>query len=163
MRLREHVILGGVAAVSLYPFFGFWQSLLFWVSAVLIDADHYLDYLWKTKGKDWSPKAMFKYYDKVTEHMYDKENLGFSLLHTVEIFILVYLLAIEVNYIFFMTVLAGMLFHLVLDLSYLSYHKVFYVRSFSLFQHSITKKKMRKNGLNHHNFYKRMFDLSKKA
>jgi membrane-bound metal-dependent hydrolase YbcI (DUF457 family) len=162
MRLREHVIIGGAAVVVLFPFWGFWQSLLFWVSAVLIDADHYLDYLWKTGGKDWSPARMFRYYDHVIRHKNDPHNLGFSLLHTIEMFLLVYLLALTISYTFFMTILAGMLFHIILDMLWLSYHRLFFVRSYSLVEHFIRTKKMIKKGLNPQHFYDRMFDLSSK-
>src|SRR5271168_1136724 len=127
MRLPGHIVLGGVAAVALLPFWGFWQSLLFWASAVLIDCDHYLDYLWKTSGKDWSPRRMFRYYDGMMKGGYDPRNLSFSLLHTAEMFLLVYLLALFVSYWFFITIFAGMLFHLVTDMIWLGYKNSFFV------------------------------------
>ena len=45
MKLREHVVLGGAAAAGLTPVLGAQDSLVFLGATVLIDVDHYWDYL----------------------------------------------------------------------------------------------------------------------
>jgi len=163
MRLRDHVILGTVAAVSLYPLWGAPRSLLFLLAAVFIDVDHYIDYLWRTKGKDWRPSQMFRYYEKFNEHMYDSDNLGFSLFHTLEIFILLFLLAYYINYVFFITIIAGMLFHMVLDMLWLAYYRIFLVRPYSLIEYFLRRNHRIKKGLHPQSYYDRMFSLSQDA
>ena len=105
MKLREHLIIGGIAMVILTPQWGIWRALLFWGAEVLIDADHYWDYLWRSRFQDWSGWRMFRYYDQITEHIHDKNFFAISILHTVEVFVAVYLLAQYWNHTFFMTIL----------------------------------------------------------
>lgn len=147
--------------VVLYPHWGLWRVLLFWGAEVLIDADHYWDYLWRSKFQDWSGWRMFRYYDRITEHLYDKNFLGFSLLHTAEVFTLVYLLASYWNYTFFMTIFWGMVFHLVLDMIWMAHYKKFFGRAYSIIEYWFRKRSILRRGLNPDGFYKKMFKLSK--
>lgn len=159
MKLQSHVIAGALGAAVAYPFIGSEKTTLFFVASFMIDADHYLEYLWRTKGADWSPKRMFRYYDRVTEHSKDKENLGFSLLHTVEMFLLIYLLGIFIHPIF-VPILWGMAYHMVFDIVWLTYHKAPFVRAYSIVEYFIRKQKMIKEGNDPKNFYKKVFELS---
>jgi hypothetical protein len=161
MKLREHLIIGGVAMVILAPYWGLWRALLFWGAEVLIDADHYWDYLWRSKFKDWSGWRMFRYYNLITNRMHDKNMLGFSLLHTAEVFAGVYLLARYWSFTFFITIFYGMLFHLFLDMIWLIKNKVFFIRAYSIIEYWIRKNLMRKRGLNPDGFYKEVFEESK--
>ena len=163
MKLREHLIIGGVAMVVLYPHWGLWRALLFWGAEVLIDADHYWDYLWRSKFQDWSGWRMFKYYRLITERLYDKNFLGFSLLHTAEVFITVYLLAQYWNYAFFMTIFWGMAFHLFLDMLWLVHKKRFFVRAYSIIEYWVRKQAMIRRGLDPDGFYEKILELSKKS
>ena len=161
MKLREHLIIGGVAMIILAPHWGLWRALLFWGAEVLIDADHYWDYLWRSKFKDWSGWRMFRYYKIVTDKLHDKNLLGFSLLHTAEVFVTVYLLAHYWNYTFFITILWGMVFHLFLDILWCSYKKAFFVRAYSIVEYWVRKNLMIKNGLDPDGFYRKVFEESK--
>lgn len=162
MKLRDHLIIGGVAMAVLYPYWGPWRALLFWGAEVLIDADHYWDYLWRSKFQDWSGRRMFRYYDIIIGRIYDKNFLGFSLLHTVEVFAAVYLLARYWNYIFFMTIFWGMVFHLILDMLWLVWRKKFFGRAYSIIEYWFRKRAMIRRGLNPDGFYKEAFELSQK-
>ena len=146
--------------VVLYPHWGLWRAFLFCVAEVLIDADHYWDYLWRSKFVDWSGWRMFRYYRFITQRLHDKNYLAFSLLHTAEVFIAVYLLARYWNYAFFMTIFWGMAFHLVLDMIWLLKYKVFFVRAYSIIEYWTRKRSMLRRGLNPDGFYKKMFELS---
>ncbi len=160
MKLREHLIIGGVATAILYTYLGPWRALLFWGAEVLIDADHYWDYLWRSKFQDWSGRRMFRYCELLVKNMYDPNILDFSLLHTVEVFLAVLLLGKYWNYAFFMTIFWGMAFHLCLDMLWLASRR-FFVRAFSIVEYVIRKKIMIRHGLNPNGFYKKMFELSK--
>ncbi len=163
MKLREHIIIGAVASIILIPQWGIWRVLLFWGAEVLIDADHYWDYLWRSKFQDWSGWRMFRYYDLFSKRLHDKNFLGFSLLHTVEVFAAVYLLAYYWNYTFFITIFWGMVFHIILDMIWLLKYKVFFGRAYSIIEYWFRKRSMLRRGLNPDGFYKEMFKLSEKS
>jgi hypothetical protein len=162
MRLREHLIIGGVAAAFLYFHWGLWRALLFWGATVLIDADHYWDYLWRSKFVDWSGWRMFRYYDLIEEQRENPNFLALSLFHTIEVFLAVYLLGRLWNYDFFIIILWGMLFHIFWDLIDLIYHKVPFIRALSLIEYQIRKNQMIRRGFNPDAFYREFFEKSKR-
>lgn len=160
MKLQSHIIAGLAGTAIFYPMLGPEKSLLFFTASVLIDADHYLDYLIVSRGKDWNPKRMFRYYDCVTENNPAKNHLGFSLLHTAEIFLVVYLLSKYLNFDLFMPILLGMAYHMIFDIAWLTYHKIPTVRAYSIVEYFIRKKIMIKEKLNPEKFDQEMFELS---
>ncbi len=162
MRLREHLIIGGAAAVFVYFYLGPWRAFLFWGAAVLIDADHYWDYLWRSKFKDWSGWRMFRYYDLIEKCENDKNFYAISLLHTAEILAAVFLLAEYWHYAFFITVFWGMIFHMLLDVLWLASKKALFVRAYSVIEYRLRKKSMIKRGLDPDGFHKEIFEKSKR-
>ena len=165
MTLKSHLIVGAVGAILAYPHIGGYRSLLFFVASFLIDADHYLDYLWRTRDKkgipqDWRPRSMFKFYDEDLKNLHDPRKLSFSLLHTVEAFLVVYMLAIFLNYEFFITVLGGMAFHTLFDVLWAVQHKVIFGRPFSILEYLLRKQSMKKKGLDPDEFSQDMFTRS---
>ena len=162
MRLKQHFIIGGAAAIALYFYWGLWRALLFWGAAVLIDADHYWDYLWRSKFADWSGWRMFRYWDLTNKDVKNRNFLLLSLLHTAEAFVSVFLLAYFWYYAFFITIFWGMLFHLCLDMLDLAYRGVFFVRAYSIVEYWVRKKWMIRRGLNPDGFYKEVFEKSKR-
>ena len=104
---------------------------------------------------------MFRYDELITERVHNRNFLGFSLLHTAEMFLLVYMLAHFWNYAFFITILWAMAFHLVLDMIYLLRKKAFFVRAYSIVEYWIRKKSMIHHGLDPDEFYEEMFELSR--
>lgn len=48
MKLKHHIIYGGIASLCLVPKFGF-LSGVFWVATVLIDVDHYIAYTYPNR------------------------------------------------------------------------------------------------------------------
>ncbi len=161
MVLKHHIIAGIIGTALFYPLLGPWKSVVFFFASILIDADHYLDYLWKNKFTDWSPRRMFAYYDQVTKHRFDKRKLAFSMLHTVELYIFIYLLAVFVNYDFFLTVLGGMAYHTIFDVVSLTSEKLHFVRAYSIIEYVIRKHHMKKKGLHPEEFFKDMLKFSK--
>ena len=162
MKLQSHILAGAVGTTILYPILGPEKSLLFFTASVLIDTDHYIEYLWRTKFKDWSPKRMFRYFDHVTLHNKDKDNLGFSLFHTIEIFLAVYLIGVHLSPFLFVPIFLGMIYHMIFDIVWLSYHGVPTVRAFSIVEYFIRKNFMIRKGNDPKLFYKKMFELSEK-
>jgi len=162
MRLRQHLIIGGAAAIFIYFHWDWWRALLFFGAAVLIDADHYWDYLWRNKFADWSGWRMFRYYNLIEKHGTPKNFYGFSLIHTVEFFLLVFLLAKLWSPHFFMPIFWGMLFHLLLDVIYFARRGHFFIRAYSVVEYWIRKKRLIRQGVDSDAFCREMFEKSKR-
>ncbi len=168
MTLRSHLIAGVIGGAILIPTFGPLKSVVFFIASFLIDADHYLEYLYRVKKvtgtfPDWRPKQMFLYYDPIIENRFDKRNLGFSLLHTVEAFAVIILLAFYLNFPFLYMVIAGMAYHMIFDVVSLAVEKLHFVRSYSIFEHFIRMPHMKKKGFDPDEFYKDMYILTQKS
>jgi hypothetical protein len=173
MRLREHLIIGGAGAVFLYFYpvthlmsngvnWGFWRVLLFFAATVLIDADHYWDYLWRSKFADWSGWRMFRYYDLIEERGNKKNFYAFSLLHTAEILGGVYLLAYYWSSAVFMPVFWGMVFHLFLDTIYFARRRHLFIRAYSIIEYWVRKPRLIRQGIDSDAFCREMFEKSKR-
>ncbi len=136
MCLRKHIIYSIIPTIMLAPFVGI-QALVFFAGAILIDADHYLQYI--LKFNDFSVKGMFDYTSSVVSYV-ESENkrspyLGLCLFHTVEFFILLSILSfysIIARYL-----LLGILFHMVLDIIFLHRREALFTRAFSLVEYFI--------------------------
>lgn len=85
MDLSVHFLVSAVLAAAMYSFFG-WYSLLIFVPGFLIDMDHYIYYVTKF-GKFNLFKAR-RYFREVKLHK------GLFIFHTVEVFVVVLLLAV---------------------------------------------------------------------
>ncbi len=163
MTLKNHIIVGVVGTALFYPTFGPWHSIVFFLSSVLIDVDHYWDYLWKSKFADWSPARMFRYYDEATKERYNKNNLGFSLFHTLEVFLILYFTAQYFDYDLLITVLGGMSFHMIFDVLHMARQDLVFVRAYSIVEYFLRKNYMKRHGRDSHAFWMHMFKLSAKV
>ena len=147
MKLRDHVVLGGGVALALSPVLGAQGSAIFWVASVLIDADHYGDYLHRNGYRDWSPRRMFEFHRLLFPQIRRPDFLALSLCHTVEFFTLVYVAAAVLKSGALWAVFWGMCFHLFLDLIRLAWYQAVFSRAFSLIEYAIRRRRMRDRGL----------------
>ena len=132
MNLREHVILGGGAAVALSPVLGPAASVVFFASSVLIDVDHYWDYLQRNEFRNWSFGKTFAFHRVLFKNIQAPDFLAMNLFHTVEWFALVYLAGQWLGSRVIDAALAGMVFHLGLDLARLTWYRATFKRALSL-------------------------------
>jgi len=146
MKASYHVVCGGIASLVLIPVLGT-DSAVFFVSSVLIDSDHYLDYVCRNEFKDFSPKRMFTFHDLLEEKVKDKNFLGLSIFHTVECFLSLYIIAELTGLAVFMVILWGFLFHLALDLIYLYRRGVLFSRAFSIVEYVIRWNRLKQRGV----------------
>jgi len=147
VKLREHVVLGGGVALALSPVLGAAGSAIFWVASVLIDADHYGDYLHRNGFRDWSPRRMFEFHRLLFLQIRRPDFLALSLCHTVECFTFVYVAAAVLKSSVLWAVFWGMCFHLFLDLIFLAWHRVVFSRALSLVEYVIRRRRMRDRGV----------------
>jgi hypothetical protein len=147
VKLREHVVLGGGMALALSPVLGAPGSAIFWAASVLIDCDHYGDYLHRNGFRDWSPRRMFEFHRLVFLQIRRPDFLALSLCHTVEFFTFVYVAAAVLRSSVLWAVFWGMCFHLLLDVVWLAWHRAVFSRAFSLIEYAIRRRRMRGRGL----------------
>jgi len=146
MKLEYHLVAGGVASAALIPVLGV-NSAAFFASSVLIDFDHYLDYVYRNNFTDFSVKRMFAFH----EFLYEKTNetlfLGLSVMHTVEFLLLVYAVAALTGVAAIEAILWGLLFHMVLDLIYLYRQGRLFRRALSIVEYVIRWNRLKRHGL----------------
>ena len=144
--LRDHVVLGAIAAVTLLPHLGPWGAVEFWLAAVLIDIDHYLHFLYANRFKDWSIRGMFQFHHSLFDQRHRQDFLGIEIFHTVEfilptgVLIWFYLPALK-------PVLWGILLHSGVDLIHLARHSILSKRAHSIVEFLIRRKRMEQRGL----------------
>jgi hypothetical protein len=136
MTLTQHLALTGLAAAGLAPVLEGGEIAVFAVGAVLIDFDHYLLYV--QRRRDFSVPGMFRYFEQLQPIQSTIPYVGLCLFHTIDFFLLLALL----GHFFplFHYLLAGCLFHFVIDLFDLWRKKVLFIRAYFLIEHLIRRR-----------------------
>ena len=146
MQVKYHAALGGIASLALVPVFGV-NSSVFFASTVLIDSDHYLDYIWRNRFTDFSVKRMFAYHRILLPMTKELNFLGLSIMHTVEFMLLMCAVAAFTSSPFVLAILGGILLHMALDLSYLCRRGMLFSRALSIFEYVIRWNRMKRQGI----------------
>lgn len=154
MRLREHVILGGGAAAVLAPVLGAQDSVIFLASSVLIDVDHYWEYLQRNAFKDWSWRKTFRFHATLFARIDEPDFLGLNLFHTVEWFLAVGLAGAWLGSSALVEVFLGMAYHLGLDLVFLCWHRATFKRALSLIEYYVRRQLLVARGLDPDRIYR---------
>jgi len=136
MTLGQHLAFTGVAGALLLPFRPLQEILIFGASAILIDVDHYLLYI--VRRRRYDIKGMFRYYDELQPIQHTIPYVGLCLFHTVDVLLLMGLLAWFFP--LFRPVVAGMLFHHLLDIIDLVRNGVPFIRAIFLVEHFIRRR-----------------------
>ena len=146
MKLKHHIIYGGIASLCLFPKIGL-LSGIFLAASVLIDIDHYIDFLWKNRFTNFSFKKMFDYCNIIMGWNTRPGLLGLSIFHTAEVIGSIYLASLLLNSNIVKAIFWGMVFHMVLDILFLLKMGALFCRAFSFLEYVIRKRIMIKNGL----------------
>ena len=138
MNLKQHLIATGAASATLLPFNDSTGVLLFACGSILIDVDHQFFYYHKTGKCDVA--GMFRYFrDVIDPNLASIPYLGICVFHTIEFFLLVALVSYYVSPLRYL--LAGLIFHILLDIYDLVRLKVPFIRAYSLIEHLIRRRK----------------------
>lgn len=146
MKVKEHLLYGGSLSLALTPAFGN-NTIFFFLGSILIDLDHYIDFLYYGRFKNWSIKKMFEFHGALSRWKYNPHMMALEAFHTME-FLLIFLFisffthSQKLSFFWF-----GMLFHLGLDLLRLKQWKIINVRALSFIEYWIRTKKMKKIGI----------------
>ncbi len=153
MCFTKHVVLGGIASIGFYLLWGP-AAIYFWAGSVLIDIDHYTDYLYHNKFKDFSVRRMFDYHNLISSGMDRRPGfLNVSPLHTVEFLFPLYLCAHWTDSLAVKATVFGCLFHMCLDFISLYKKKIFFNRTFTVVEYIIRKRLLLRRGLNPTHIY----------
>ncbi len=152
MKARYHVISGGIAASFLVPALGV-NSVFFLAASILMDGDHYLDYLYRNGFKDFSVKRMFTFHELLFKAEQGANFLALNIIHTAEFLLLVYVASALTGWIWLRAILWGMLFHMIFDLVYLYRHGRLFKRAFSIIEYLIRQNRMKRQGMCPHSPY----------
>jgi len=137
MNLKSHLIATGLAAGPAIFFSTPLETALFCAGSILIDVDHQIFYFVKTGRCDIS--GMFRFFrEDIDEHLDSIPYLGVCIFHTAE-----FLLVIAIASIFsplLKYLLAGLVFHIILDIYALIRLKIPFIRAYSLLEHLIRRR-----------------------
>lgn len=120
---KQHLLYGAIFAgflFFLFPQIGWLGFIIILASTVLIDADHYLYYVFKKKDLSlpnaykWLVKKHKEFLSFSREKRNQQNTSGF-LFHGVEALILLFILSFYLK--LFLYIFAGFAFHIILDLA----------------------------------------------
>ncbi len=136
MTLGRHLMYTGATAAILLTFRSGVEVLLFTTAGILIDADHYLAYV--IRRRDLSVRRMFRYFNEFQSVERTVPYFGLCLFHTADILLLIGILSWFFPLL--RPVVAGMLFHHLLDIIDLTRKGVPFIRAFFLVEHFIRRR-----------------------
>lgn len=136
MTLTQHSVLTGIAAAALAPILQTEEIVCFAIGAVLIDVDHYFLYI--QRRRDFSVPGMFRYFEELQPIQRNVPYVGLCLFHTVDCFVALALLSCFFPLL--RLLLAGCLFHFLLDLYDLKRKGVLFIRPYFLLEHLIRRR-----------------------
>ncbi len=145
--IRDHVIIGGIAAWLATPILGTSGSLAFWVATVMVDIDHYFNFLWRAKFRVFGISPMFRYHEQLFEKRHRPEFLAIEVFHTIEFIFLFGWTAL-----YFKGPLLGafwgIVFHMLVDFVHLGRYGILTKRSISFVEYYWRRAKMKAGGKN---------------
>lgn len=159
MQLKEHLLYGGAATVILAPFLGA-KVLLFFFSTILIDADHYIDFLYYGKFRNWSVKSMFAFHGQMGRSRHLANFCALEAFHTIEFLLALLALAYYFSSPELYILLSGMIFHLYLDLYRLYKMKGIHLRALSFTEYWIRARRMKRAGTHIEKLFEEAYAIS---
>lgn len=145
--IRDHVLIGGIAALALSPVLGAAESLFFWLATIFVDIDHYFEFLWFTRFKHLGPKSMFRFFEELFQLRNREGFLALEIFHTVEFLICFGLFALWQGGAL-LAIFWGVLFHMVVDFFHLLRYRSLGKRSPSFLEYAWRKKRYLSEGKN---------------
>jgi hypothetical protein len=127
---KEHIIYSTILCAALFPLFKWNVIIIFLVSVILIDIDHYIWFVQKTK--DYHIKSVWRYYQHLLQISKRKCEYVLHVFHTVEFWMLIILLAFVSQ--FFVYVAIGISYHVLLDHIYCIQHNPLQKRANSIIE-----------------------------
>jgi sterol desaturase/sphingolipid hydroxylase (fatty acid hydroxylase superfamily) len=145
MRAECHAVLGGAAAAGLAPVLGV-SSLAFFAASVLIDFDHYLDYVYRNRFVDFSVRRMFRFASALDSRSRGRATVQLSVFHTIEALLVMLAAAALTGWPALWAVLWGALFHMMVDTAGLLREGTPFVRAYSIIEYGVRWARLERRG-----------------
>ena len=84
MQPKHPILIGTALSASLLPALGSIPSAGFLIGTIVIDADHYLDFLVHNRFRDFSVRKMFRYHQRLFLSIKRPEFISLEIFHTFE-------------------------------------------------------------------------------
>src|SRR5581483_4018485 len=97
MQPKEHVAYGAAASLCLLPALPPERVAFFFAGSVLIDIDHYLDFLYFSRFREWSPSGMFRFHGRLAKVIHKPGFCALEAFHTAEFFLGILLLGLALR------------------------------------------------------------------
>jgi hypothetical protein len=146
MKLQYHAVIGGTVALALTPALGL-NSVIFWASSVLVDGDHYVEYVYRNGFKNYSIKRMFEFYCLLSKSRKEPNFLSLDLMHTAEFILLISVATAMTGWVWMIATLGGIFLHILLDLFDMYLHGVLFRRSLSIIEYFVRLRRMKRQGI----------------
>jgi hypothetical protein len=140
--------MGGVVATGIFAPSLPAEAVAFWTATVLIDTDHYLDFVYYNRCRDLSIRGMFRFHRLSFQKIWRRDFLDLSVFHTAEFFLGLYLLATWAGSSLLLAALLGAVFHLALDVFYLAWYRSVFKRAYSVVEYLVRRLIMIRRGDN---------------
>jgi len=123
METSTHIVACSILTVIFYPFIGL-SSLLIFVGGLLVDVDHVLWYIYKTR--DFNLKRCFEYFMKSRKPgCYNMYEGNMTVFHTMEFVLL--MLFLSTIHDFMLIINIGLIVHLMMDIIDRIMHKIGFI------------------------------------
>jgi hypothetical protein len=136
--LPRHHIIFGAALLVFTETVTLFQAFIAFLSSFLVDVDHYLIYVFRTKNLSFK-KAYGFFVESTNKIYYRGYRCPLFIFHTIEFLIIIAVLSIYFK--IFLFVIAGVLLHWALDWYVLLKNKVPYAKNFCGTHYILTRKK----------------------
>jgi len=147
VRLKHHVLIGTALSTLLLPSIGPSASAGFLTASVLIDLDHYLDFIVHNRFRSFSIKKMFLYHSYLFPRIKRPEFLSLEVFHTIEFLGGMAVLSLGLKSLLLEAVTAGMTLHCLCDMIYLKRLGAFSARAHSFVEYFIRRRRMVRQGI----------------
>jgi hypothetical protein len=142
MTLRSHIQYSAISIPLLLPLGGLSGMGFFLSGSILIDLDHYIIFI--ARQRRLIPRGFFAYHERLFQQRHRIPYAGVFIFHTIEFLFFIGLVSFYIP--LFRWLLAGLVFHNILDLFYLSKNRYLFGRAMSFIEHLIRVKKHRPMG-----------------
>lgn len=145
--VRDHLLLGGIAALVMAPWLGAGGALIFWVVTVFMDVDHHLMFIWRSGWRNlFRVDRMLRYVRALFETKPDQALLALDPLHTVEVLAVVYGLSVRWPAVWLQAIWWGCLLHFVTDIVHQVRHGRPFTRAYSIVEYAIRRRRLVASG-----------------
>ena len=124
--LRDHAGMGGICALVFAYFMGPLPAIAFWLTTLLVDVDHYLQFLVYGRLRHWSLPKFLNFHLYLFENVRGNDKLlTVHVFHTVEFFTFATAACVLLDAPLLWGCLAGLLTHLVTDFWHLKRYGIY--------------------------------------